>query len=336
MLERLRKFILVFLWVLVGAFFVFVFLPTRGTPAASMSYGVTFTPSYARYLGLNWQRLYLAILDDLGVRQIRLSAHWDDIEPVKGQWDFRELDWEVVEASKRGARVVLAVGRKLPRWPECRVPAWAKAQEPAVLEQSLLLMLETVVTRYRAHPAVSAWQVENEPFFSFGNCSVPSLAFYRSEIETVRRLDPSRPILATDSGELGSWISLAREADGVGVSMYQMTWNPIIGYFSYPVPPAFYRRKSSLVRWATSKSVFLSELQMEPWLPDQSIHNLPYSELEKSFTIERFRNNLRFARDAGFDIQYLWGVEWWAWAVGRGHPEFWEAAQKLFKISSVL
>jgi len=137
--------------------------------------------------------------------------------------------------------------------------------------------------------------------------------------------------MATDSGELGSWIELARAADMLGVSMYQMTWNPIIGYFSYPLPPAFYARKHWLVKKFTGKPVIVSELQMEPWLPGKSIQELSFAELEKSFTLKRFRDNLTFAKRAGFDMQYLWGVEWWAWAAGHGHPEFWNAARTVFR-----
>lgn len=331
MLDRLRKIVLFFLWLLVGAFFVFVFLPAPSTPAERVRFGVTFTPSHARYLGLDLQQTYRSILDDLGVRELRLAAHWDDIEPRQGKWNFQELDWEIAEAAKRGARIVLTIGQKLPRWPECRIPAWAKALPESERDAALLRMLETVVIRYSDNPAVVSWQVENEPTFSFGACPAPDSVLFDTEVALVRRLDPLRTIIATDSGELGGWTALARKADVLGVSLYQMTWNPIIGYFSYPLPSAFYSRKSWLVKKLTKKPVIVSELQMEPWLPNQPIHTLPYSELEKSFTIERFRNNLRFAREAGFAVQYLWGVEWWAWAAGKGHSEFWQAAREVFE-----
>ncbi len=330
MLEPLRKIILCFLWLLVGVFFLFVFLPTPTHPASTITYGVTFTPSHARYLGLDWQALYRSMLDDLGVRNFRLSAPWDEIEPQGGAWNFTDLDWQLDEANRRGATVMLAIGRKLPRWPECRVPQWAATLATGDMEQAILTMLQETVLRYRGHPAVAAWQVENEPYFTFGHCVKLPKSFYDRELALVRSLDPSRPIIGTDSGELSSWISLAARVDRLGVSMYRITWNPIMGYFSYPLAPSFYSRKISLVRWWTGKPVMLSELQMEPWLPNQSVLTLPWSELEKSFPIKRFADNLAFAREAGFDTQYLWGVEWWAWAATKGHPEYWDAARRVF------
>lgn len=329
MLDRLRKFILYFLGLLAGASFLFVFLPTPTAEPSRVTYGVTYVPSHARYLGLDSRQTYLAILDDLRVPEVRLAAFWNEIEPQEGVWEFRELDWLLEEARKRGVRVMLAIGRKLPRWPECRVPQWAAALGAGDMEQAILAMLRETVLRYRSHPAVASWQVENEPLFSFGNCPAPSLRFYDQEVSLVRRLDPSRPIVATDSGELSGWVSLARRADLLGVSLYQMTWNPIIGYFSYPLPPSYYARKAWIVKTVTGRPTILSELQTEPWLPDKSIHELSYDELEKSFTLERFRKNIAFARKAGFSLQYLWGVEWWAWAAANGHPEFWEEARRV-------
>lgn len=331
MLEYLRKTILFCLWFLLGAFFLFIFSRTPTTPAVHIRYGVTFTPSHARYLGLDDRKLYNAILDDLGVRNLRLAAHWDDIEPKQGQWDFREFDWELLEAQKRGAHIVLAVGRKLPRWPECRVPGWAMGLDKQQLQLEILAMLKTVVMRYRSSPVVGNWQVENEPYFTFGNCPPLSRGFYDQEVSLVRELDPHRSIVGTDSGELGSWIDLARRVDVVGISMYRTTWNSLLGYFSYPLSSSFYAKKNWLVKKFTGKPVIVSELQMEPWLPNRPIHELSFEEFERSFTIKSFQENLTFTRDAGFDTQYLWGVEWWAWAAVHGHPEFWQAARSVFQ-----
>jgi len=86
--------------------------------------GVNFSKSYSEYLGLDWQKTYLAILDELKVKNIRLAAPWNEIEPSIGAWSFAALDWQVAEATKRGVDMTLVVGRRSPHWPECHDPVW--------------------------------------------------------------------------------------------------------------------------------------------------------------------------------------------------------------------
>ena len=38
--------------------------------------------------GAGWKKLYIDILDDLKIRDIRLIAYWDKIEPKEGEFDF--------------------------------------------------------------------------------------------------------------------------------------------------------------------------------------------------------------------------------------------------------
>lgn len=46
---------------------------------------------------------------------------------------------------------------------------------------------------------------------------------------------------------------------------------------------------------------------------------------------EDFKENINFARRAGFEEVYLWGVEWWHWLKEEAsEPRFWEEARKLF------
>lgn len=91
----------------------------------SITYGMSFNTMYAEELGLDPRETYDAILNELGVRHLRLAAHWPMIEPRNGTYDFSEIDYQVRRAEEVGAEVVLAVGRRLPRWPECHIPKWA-------------------------------------------------------------------------------------------------------------------------------------------------------------------------------------------------------------------
>ena len=132
-----------------------------------ITFGITFSPEYARFLKLDWQKTYIDILDQLKVRHLRLPSNWEEIELSEGQFDFSTTDFMLDEASKRGAKVILVVGNKQPRWPECHTPLWAKALTLEKRQEKILNFIKIVVERYKDSSEVVAWEVENEPFLSF-------------------------------------------------------------------------------------------------------------------------------------------------------------------------
>src|SRR5688572_17443133 len=138
---------------LLAAFAIDAFMPRE-----QVSFGATFSKPYAMELGLDWRETYVAVLDDLGVRRLRIPAYWNEIEPAEGDYHFDDLDWQINEAAKRGAAVILAVGLRAPRWPECYAPTWADGLDQDTLDLKVLAMIETVVRRYAAEPAIVAWQ----------------------------------------------------------------------------------------------------------------------------------------------------------------------------------
>jgi hypothetical protein len=81
--------------------------PWQGRDAAL---GVTFSPRFARWLGLDPLVLYVEMLDELGVRHVRLPAYWGEVEPSPDVYDFSALDPYLAEAERRGVEVVLVVG----------------------------------------------------------------------------------------------------------------------------------------------------------------------------------------------------------------------------------
>ncbi len=315
--------------VIIAAFVVFWVLranaPANG---GKITWGVSFSGAYAGYFDLDWRQTYTDILDDLKVRALRIPAYWEEIEPSRGNYQFADLDWQLLEAKKRNAFVILAIGRKLPRWPECHLPEWAKKLNEEEQDRAALAYLAKVVSRYKSYSSIRYWQVENEPFFPFGEkCKTISRDFLKKEIALVKSLD-NRPVVITDSGELSSWIGTASLADILGISMYRVSWNKLFGYLFYPVFPAFYRERANLIKYLVS-DVIVTELQVEPWAPTD-IKFLPLEEQYKSMNLERFRDNIEFARRAGFTEVYLWGVEWWYWLKVRGNDTFWNESKKLF------
>ncbi len=333
---RLRRRLLAVLGIVltvgVGLLFFKWVTDSLGLGEREVLLGATFSKPYAEELGLDWREAYLATLDDLGVRALRLPVYWTDIEPEKGEFDFSVIDWQLEEASKRGVKVILAVGMKLPRWPECHIPEWAVGLSTDELHLRVLNMLSVVTDRYSKLGSFAAWQVENEPFFAFGRCPAPDRMFLQREVALVRTKD-SRPIIITESGELSTWVGAASLADILGISTYRSVWSRYIGYFFWPVTPGWYARRINAVSRLVD-GVFVSELQAEPWGPGP-IAEMGIENQLKHMNPQRLRDNVVFVRRMGVPEAYLWGVEWWYWLKQQGHPEMWEEGQKLFRGSII-
>ncbi|MBI4138813.1 beta-galactosidase [Candidatus Uhrbacteria bacterium] len=298
--------------------------------AKNVEYGATFSRPYARDdFGLDPDTVLAAALDDLGIRRFRIPAYWGILQPSEHEWNFDELDRDIRAIGDREGSVVLAIGEKLPRWPECWGPEWWKTLPRAVQRPATLKYIEMVVRRYRDNPTVIAWQIENEPHFTYGDCPTPERSFIRQEIELARALDPTRPVVTTDSGELSLWATFGREVDALGVSVYRVVQSPIFGIWRYWfVPPYLYERKALLLKPFGVRKVYVSEFQMEPW-SNRRLPDTPLDEQFKTFDLAQMRSNFRFAERMHLSPVDFWGIEWWYWMKEtQGHPEFWEEAKR--------
>ncbi len=289
--------------------------------------GVTFSDKYAAELGLDWKQVYLALLDDLRVRRFRIPVYWNEVEAERGRYDWSNVDWQLDEAQKRGAEVVLVLGQKVPRWPECHIPGWAQHLTNKEREQRVLDLIGEEVRRFKSSPAVLRWQVENEPLFHFGECPPSDRAFLKREVAEVRALD-SRPVMLTDSGELSSWARTAPLADVLGISLYRLVWNKYLGFLYWPVTPQYYSERIAFLR-PLVKEVIISELQAEPWF-SKAVADTPLDEQYRSMSPQLLRDNVEFAEKTDVGEIYLWGAEWWYWVRTKGNPAFWETARSLF------
>ena len=324
------SFLVILLFILLALFFCFFVGKTK--PSEEIIWGVNFSQKHAHYLGLDWKENYIALLDDLGASNLKVATYWDLLEPKEGDYSFDDLDWQISETERRNAEILLVVGMKAPRWPECHIPEWAKGLRKEQQQEKILELVENIVLRYRNSPAIKYWQVENEPFFPFGECPWVDKKFLREEVKLVKSLDSkSRPIIMSDSGEGSLWITAARYGDIVGTTMYQKVWFRQIGiYVSYPFPEVFYWRKAQFIKKIFGKEVIVVELQAEPWGP-KLLYDTPLEEQKKTMNLEQFKKNMEFARNTGLREFYLWGGEWMYWMKTQGYPEIWEEAKKLFK-----
>ncbi|KKQ79423.1 MAG: hypothetical protein UT02_C0036G0003 [Parcubacteria group bacterium GW2011_GWC2_38_7] len=319
--------VLVILFVLIISSWIFFYY--RDYSQTDFKLGVNFSKSYAEYLNLNWQQTYLAILDDLKVKNVRLSAPWKEIEPIEDHWVFTDLDWQVAEAAKRNVDVILVLGRRTPHWPECHDPVWIAGLPSEIIVDRQLKMMTKVIDHYKNKKNITVWQVENEPMLDvFGVCPPSDINLLRREVTMVKNLD-DRPVLITDSGELSFWAAAANTGDLFGTTMYRVTYNPFMGYAFYHLPPIFYNIKAKLAGKNPSE-VFVSELQAEPWAP-QGLLDVSLDEQQLSMDGPRLINHVNFAKRTGFAGAYLWGAEWWYWLKEKHEvSEMWETARKIF------
>lgn len=325
--SRKKILIILILFTIIISTTYFIYTPKR----EDVKYGVTFSKPFAEHLGLDWQETYLALLDDAGAKRVRLPSYWTEIETKRGEYSFEDLDWQIKEAEKRGVKIILSLGQKQPRWPECHIPDWAKELNEYERQDELTKIITKVIERYKYKEGIIAWQVENEPFLAFGECPEFDKNFLDREIALVRSLD-SRPVIISDSGELGTWYSAAKRADILGTTLYRIVWNDHIGYVHYPIASVVYRIKAAIIMYITGvEKIIIVELQAEPWGPEMII-NTPIEEQYKSMSPEQFRENIEYVKKIEFSEAYLWGGEWWYWLkTVKGDDRIWEEAKKVFR-----
>jgi hypothetical protein len=325
----------------------------RTAAAGDPEYGVNFSCKQAEYLGLACAPLFERILDDLGVRHVRISAYWSDIERRPGDYDFRSVDRLLDIARSRDARVTVSIGMRAQRYPEFWFPTWLRRsaelspdqfpEDNPVVRTALLSYLEAAAAHIGAHPAVEAIQVENEPF-------VPSYAyetrwrirpeFLAEEIAVVRAHDPGgHPIVVSHASWTrldDHWRWILDYADVVAQSVYvkrqrgPWDWFYIFPYRLGPLTADLRRQAGEAER--REKELWIGELQAEPFeAPGVDVRQIPTGQAA-SFSAQRFDSNVELAARSGATRVYLWSAEWWLYLHDvRDEPELWTKARALFR-----
>lgn len=295
--------------------------------------GVTFIPKYAKYYDLDPKETLQALLDDLKFKNVRLVSYWSEGEATQGQYDFSQLDWQMDMAASRGVKVSLALGLRQPRWPECHMPTWAENLPKDQWEPKLKEYIKATVERYKDHPALDSYQLENEYFLkAFGECPDFSRERLVDEFNLVKSIDSDTTLVVSMSNNAIGTPLYEPTPDMWAISIYKRVWDKTLTkrYFEYPIPAWYYGFRAGWVEATRGRNSFIHELQAEAWTPnDLGIKETPLSEQDKSMNAERLANRFEYGRATGMKKMDLWGAEWWYWRkVKKNDPGMWDVARE--------
>jgi hypothetical protein len=297
--------------------------------------GVSFIPDYAQSLGVD-PRATMDALTGIGVKQFRLVSYWSDIERTQGQYDFSQLDWQFKKAEAAQANVMLVVGLRQPRWPECHIPDWAAKEPMSQWQPQLENFMKAVVERYKDSPSLQQYQLENEFFLKgFGTCTDFSRSRLISEYNLVKKTDASHPIIVGRSNNALGFPVGQPQPDEFSISVYKRVWDAGVThrYLEYPYPAWFYGYLAGVQKLFLHKDMVIGELQAEAWPSNgkQIIHT-SLEEHNKSFNAERFRDRIAYGKATGMREIDLWGAEYWYYRLTVLHdPSVWNVAKQEFK-----
>ena len=294
-------------------------------PVDPSQFGVTFSLKQCRSFGLDGPDTLAWLIDEAGFRRLRLMSYWNEHEKQPGVYDFGPLDWQIARATEAGAVVTLCLGARQPRWPENHWPDWAWQLAPEERTKALLSFVQKIVERYKAYDCIVSYQLENEALLKdWGERSEVNRQRIISEYELVKRLDPARPIIMTTSTSWG--IPFRKPTpDLVGFSFYHTLYRNGAYHHSL-LYPVVHRIRKYLISLLHSRSVFIHELQLEPWGP-AAIWEMPTEEQAKSMNPAQIRKNISLAQAIRVSPIDLWGAEWWYWRLKQGDDTIWKAVR---------
>jgi len=182
----------------------------------------------------------LKLLSTGGVKSQRYFAHWDKIEPIKGQFDFSDLDHHIGTLSYYGINVGLITIHSFPKWAtdiseedlpdELRARMKAHFWEPSFPPSNWADyedFVTEIVTRYK--DIVKDWEVWNEPnghIFAGDSIQIYKqllMRFYR----IAKQIDPECTVIC---GRVGYWFPYLIE-EGLADSMDAVASHP----YYYPI-----------------------------------------------------------------------------------------------------
>lgn len=306
-------------------------------------WGATLSSKECRAWDVDIYKLLSLAVDELNIRQFRIMGYWDEIEAARGQYNFKNLDKLLNLANKKGAKVSLCLGLRQPRWPEVHEPDWANKLRIAgptpnpsperegssgydIWMTKLNQFIAEVVKRYKNHPAIDSWQLENEALNrNFGINGDFNRKRLRDELSLVKALDKKHPVIMSTSNSFALPIRRPRP-DYFGFSWYTVQFKN--GRYSQSFfGPLHYVLRGWTIRLLTGRPVFIHELQCEPWGAKANTE-MDLEEMNASMDTSRLKFNLNSAKKSKLRPYFLWGLEWWYAMKIRGEEQWWETVKE--------
>jgi hypothetical protein len=312
--------------------------------------GATFIKINAEHLGLNWQSAYREIINDLGIKYIRIPIFWDQLEPQSGQFNWADLDWQLQQATEANARVMLVVGHRVPRYPECYAPNWTRTLNRSQFKQALFHLTQTVVEHYQNHPALDAWQVENEPDAKilgriWGSDICREIGdWVTEEVALVKQLDHQHPTVVTYAS--APWFasqfrrSLSFNSDVIGITLFNRLffrspiYNGYIEMFKLGLASPLRLGYQKSIAAQTGQHFWVAEMQAEPWGPKGPYDFDRPEEADYTMNPNLLEETWNRANNGGAERVYLWGAEWWLSERNHGRSAMLNAVKRLLTESS--
>ncbi|PIZ61697.1 hypothetical protein COY17_03815 [Candidatus Saccharibacteria bacterium CG_4_10_14_0_2_um_filter_52_9] len=307
----------------------------RAQASKPLQLGVSFIPAYAESLGVDPQQTMDGLLD-IGVKNFRLVSYWDQIEQTHGSYDFTQLDWQFQKAEARHAKIILTVGLRQPRWPECHMPDWAQNEPINQWQPQLEAYMQAVINRYKGSPSLDKYQLENEYFLKgFGLCTDYSRQRLVSEYNLVKKLDPGRTVIVGRSNNALGFPTGQPQPDEFSISVYKRVWDAGVThrYLEYPYPAWYYGWLAGAQKIFLHKDMAIGELQAEAWAPNlKTIKEISLNEQNKSLNAQRLKDRFEYGKATGMREIYAWGAEYWYYRQQVLHdPSLWNVAHQKFR-----
>jgi len=328
-------------------------LPKNADLSFKPKFGISFSQNVAKEYGYEWKNFYTRILDDLKPDWVRVNFFWNQMIDDQGNLDLSDLIFQIEEAQKRDVKVIVALGLKVPYYPEFYLPSNLKEKlsygqevdKNEEIAQAIMATDRQIIKSLSKYDNISFWQVENEPSISDVGFSV-STEFVKKEAQLVKAEDPKkRPILVSFQTEFGfrsfytPLLLILEKDDAISFNMFLKTQTitlPPISFFGKeirlpwprvfnfpffqtgPASPKFSRLKSKIE--SLGHQFMVLEMQAEPYNKNMTkFSDNAFIYPFKPADIKRSTNFLRFLK-----VEYVgfWGIEWVYKAVDSGNSSW--------------
>lgn len=288
--------------------------------------GITFSDNEINYLKQSPQKAWKEAML-FPFNSYRLCAYWNTIQPEKNTWNDTSLVGYIQQLEEIGKTCIVALGQKSPRWPEFHVPVWVKNLPKEAQEEALLTYLDKLVRCLKQYACITHWQLENEPFDASGpQKRIISEQILISELQLVRSID-SRPIVGTLWGNTlslrNNFPKIQRLYDVVGLHLY----------FRTPLFPKIYLGPLDSIGTikniigSTTKPVWITELQAEPW---DFFHPEDKSKKRtESMSAHRVMTHFNTILPLSCERIYFWGYEYWYFLKMRQDLSYWNSIHSI-------